>query len=164
MAESLIVEGTTKDERYRTLLPQAKALVEGETDLIAALANVTAALDMSFDWLWTGFYLVKGEQLVLGPFQGPIACTRIPFGRGVCGSAWKENRTLIVPDVDAFPGHIACSSSAKSEIVVPVRNAAGTVVAVLDVDADRLAEYDETDARYLEELVAALAPLFGNGQ
>lgn len=163
MAESLIVTGGSKEERYRTLLPQAKALIDGETDLVAALANLTAALDMSFSWLWTGFYLVKGEQLVLGPFQGPIACTRIPYGRGVCGSAWKENRTLIVPDVEAFPGHIACSSSSKSEIVVPVRGKDGAVKAVLDVDADTLAVFDEVDARYLEELVAELAGLFDAG-
>lgn len=160
MAETLIVQGDTKDERYRTLLPQAQALLAGETDLIAALANLSAAIDMSFNWLWTGFYLVKGQQLVLGPFQGPIACTRIPFGRGVCGAAWKENRTLIVPDVEAFPGHIACSSAARSEIVLPVRDASGTVVAVLDIDADTLAAFDKTDARYLEELVAGLSPLF----
>ena len=119
MAEHLIIQGADKQERYQTLLPQALALIESETDQIAALANLCAALHSSFDWLCTGFYLVKGQQLVLGPFQGPIACTRIPFGKGVCGSAWQAGKTLVVDDVDAFPGHIACSSSARSEIVLP---------------------------------------------
>ncbi|OHX10870.1 diguanylate cyclase, partial [Chromobacterium sphagni] len=128
MAENLIIEGDNKEEKYQALLPQAHALIAGETDLVAALANLSSALAMTFGWLWTGFYLVKGEQLVLGPFQGPIACTRIPRGRGVCGSAWEQSRTLVVADVDAFPGHIACSSSARSEVVVPIRNAAGAVV------------------------------------
>ncbi|RXZ42623.1 GAF domain-containing protein [Crenobacter cavernae] len=160
MAESLLVDGNSKDERYRTLLPQARALITGETDLVAALANLAAALNTTFPRLWTGFYLVKGEQLVLGPFQGPIACTRIPYGRGVCGAAWKENRTLVVPDVDTFPGHIACSSSTRSEIVVPVRDADGRVVAVLDIDADTPSAFDETDAVHLERLVKTLAPLF----
>ncbi|WP_047249761.1 GAF domain-containing protein [Chromobacterium subtsugae] len=160
MAEHLIVENGGKEEKYQALLPQAHALVAGETDLVAALANLSAALAMTFDWLWTGFYLVKGEQLVLGPFQGPIACTRIPHGRGVCGSAWAQNRTLLVDDVDAFPGHIACSSSARSEVVVPIRDAAGKVVAVLDIDSDQLSSFDQTDADYLERLVAPLAALF----
>jgi len=160
MAESLIVDGGSKEERYQTLLPQAEALITGETDLIAALANLSAALATTFDWLWTGFYLVKGEQLVLGPFQGPIACTRIPHGRGVCGSAWARNETLVVPDVDAFPGHIACSSAARSEIVVPIHDATGRVVAVLDVDSTELASFDTTDARHLEALVAKLSQLF----
>jgi len=160
MAEHLIIQGETKEEKYQTLLPQAQALVQYEDDLIAALANLTAALHSSFDWLWTGFYLVKGQQLVLGPFQGPIACTRIPHGKGVCGSAWAQNSTLVVPDVDAFPGHIACSSSARSEIVVPVRNAAGDVVAVLDVDSASLNQFDDIDARYLENICQALQHLF----
>ncbi|WP_199052328.1 GAF domain-containing protein [Aquitalea sp. ASV15] len=160
MAEHLTIQGETKEEKYQTLLPQAQALVQYEDDQIAALANLAAALHASFDWLWTGFYLVKGQQLVLGPFQGPIACTRIPHGKGVCGSAWAQNRTLIVPDVDAFPGHIACSSSARSEIVVPVRNAAGAVVAVLDVDSTRLDQFDTTDAQYLETICQALQHLF----
>lgn len=160
MAEHLTIQGETKEEKYQTLLPQAQALVQYEDDQIAALANLVAALHASFDWLWTGFYLVKGQQLVLGPFQGPIACTRIPHGKGVCGSAWAQNRTLIVPDVDAFPGHIACSSSARSEIVVPVRNAAGAVVAVLDVDSTRLDQFDTTDAQYLETICQALQHLF----
>ncbi|RQO73295.1 diguanylate cyclase [Aquitalea sp. FJL05] len=160
MAEHLTIQGETKEEKYQTLLPQAQALVQYEDDQIAALANLAAALHASFDWLWTGFYLVKGQQLVLGPFQGPIACTRIPHGKGVCGSAWAQNRTLIVPDVDAFPGHIACSSSARSEIVVPVRNAAGEVVAVLDVDSAQLDQFDASDAQYLESICQALQHLF----
>lgn len=160
MAENLIIEGDSKEEKYQALLPQAHALIIGETDVVAALANLSAALASTFGWLWTGFYLVKGEQLVLGPFQGPIACTRIPRGRGVCGSAWAQNRTLLVDDVDAFPGHIACSSSARSEVVVPIRNAAGVVMAVLDVDSDQLGSFDQTDARYLERIVEPLAKLF----
>ncbi|HJV05864.1 MAG TPA: GAF domain-containing protein [Chromobacteriaceae bacterium] len=163
MAETLTIQGQSKEERYQALLPQAKALVEDETDLIAALANLSAALTMTFDWLWTGFYLVKAGQLVLGPFQGPIACTRIGYGKGVCGSAWQHNQTLIVPDVEAFPGHIACSSDSRSEIVVPIHDAAGQVVAILDVDSANLATFDATDARYLEEIVTALTPLFPAG-
>ena len=163
MAETLTIQGQSKEERYQALLPQAKALVEDETDLIAALANLSAALAMTFDWLWTGFYLVKAGQLVLGPFQGPIACTRIGYGKGVCGSAWQHNQTLIVPDVEAFPGHIACSSDSRSEIVVPIHDATGQVVAILDVDSANLATFDATDARYLEEIVTALTPLFPAG-
>ena len=160
MAEHLTIQGETKEEKYQTLLPQAQALVQHEDDRIAALANLAAALHSTFDWLWTGFYLVKNQQLVLGPFQGPIACTRIPHGKGVCGSAWAQNRTLVVPDVDAFPGHIACSSSARSEIVVPIRDAGGTGVAVLDVDSSKLNQFDSTDARYLEQICTALQHLF----
>ncbi|WP_374556216.1 GAF domain-containing protein [Aquitalea pelogenes] len=160
MAEHLTIQGETKEEKYQTLLPQAQALVQYEDDQIAALANLTAALHSTFDWLWTGFYLVKNQQLVLGPFQGPIACTRIAHGKGVCGSAWAQNRTLVVPDVDAFPGHIACSSSARSEIVVPVHNSRGEVVAVLDVDSSSLDQFDSTDARYLEQICQAVQHLF----
>ncbi|AXE33204.1 GAF domain-containing protein [Chromobacterium phragmitis] len=160
MAENLIIEAGSKEEKYQALLPQAHALIAGETDLIAALANLSSALAMTFNWLWTGFYLVKGEQLVLGPFQGPIACTRIPHGRGVCGSAWAQNQTLLVTDVDAFPGHIACSSSARSEVVVPIRDAGGKVAAVLDIDSADLASFDQIDADYLERIVAPLAALF----
>ncbi|WP_189535029.1 GAF domain-containing protein [Paludibacterium paludis] len=156
MAESLIIKGNNKEERYRTLLPQVTALCSGETDRIALLANLAAALNMTFDWLWVGFYLVKGSELVLGPFQGPIACTRIPFGKGVCGTAWKENRTLIVDDVETFPGHIACSSLARSEIVVPLRDRTGAVIGVLDVDADRKTCFDVVDATYLDMLIASL--------
>jgi L-methionine (R)-S-oxide reductase len=152
MAEDLLVAAGKKQEQYETLLPQIKALVEGEPDLVANLANTVAALKEQFGWFWVGFYLVKGEDLVLGPFQGPIACTRIRYGKGVCGSSWKEAQTLIVPDVEQFPGHIACSSLSKSEIVVPViRN--GKVIGVLDVDSEKLDQFDTTDKKYLEDIV-----------
>jgi GAF domain-containing protein len=160
MAEQLIIEGSSKAEKYQSLLPQTQALLEHESDQTAALANLCAALKMTFDWLWVGFYVVKNGELVLAPFQGPIACTRIPYGKGVCGAAWKEAHTLIVPDVDAFPGHIACSSSSRSEIVVPVRLPDGQVVAVLDVDSEQLNQFDDVDARYLESIVAPLGRLF----
>ena len=153
MAEDLEIIQGSKDEQYQTLLPQIKALLEGEPDLIANLANIAAALKEQFGWLWIGFYLVKKDELVLGPFQGPVACTRIRKGRGVCGSSWAEAKTLIVPDVEKFPGHIACSSLSRSEIVVPIlRN--NEVVAVLDADSADLDVYDETDQRYLEEIVS----------
>ncbi|MCM5528242.1 GAF domain-containing protein [Parasegetibacter sp. NRK P23] len=153
MAEDLLVEQGTKEEQYKSLVPQLKALVEGEPDLIANLANISGGLKEQFRWWWVGFYLVKESELVLGPFQGPIACTRIKKGKGVCGTSWERAETLIVPDVDAFPGHIACSSLSKSEIVVPVvRN--GEVVAVLDVDSEHLDHFDETDKKFLEEIVA----------
>lgn len=139
---------------YATLLPQIKALVEGESNRVANLANVAAALKQTFGFFWVGFYLVEDGELVLGPFQGPIACTRIRYGRGVCGTAWKEGKTLIVPDVDKFPGHIACSSASRSEIVVPIYNKEKEVVGVLDIDSDRLAEFDETDREWLERIVA----------
>lgn len=151
MAEELCIGAGSKEEKYRELLPQLQALVGTETDLVANLANIAAALKQTFGFFWVGFYIVKGEELVLGPFQGPIACTRIRFGKGVCGTAWKEARTLIVPDVEQFPGHIACSSDSKSEIVVPVIRQ-GIVAGVLDVDSDSLNCFDETDARYLEEV------------
>ena len=141
------------------MLPQLGALLDGETDVVANLANVAAALKQTFDFFWVGFYVVKGDCLVLGPFQGPVACTRIRYGKGVCGTAWKEARTVVVPDVDLFPGHIACSSASRSEIVVPVRQGE-TVVAVLDIDSDWLAAFDETDAHYLERLAAQVARLF----
>lgn len=152
MAENLIVASGTKSSRYETLLPQIEALVAGEEDLTANLANIAAALRQTFGFFWVGFYLVKASELVLGPFQGPIACTRIALGKGVCGASWKEKKTLLVPNVDEFPGHIACSSDSKSEIVVPFFNSQGEVVMVLDVDSDRLAEFDEVDQRYLEAL------------
>ncbi len=156
MAEELIVRAdATRQERYAELLPQIRSLVGSESHLVANLANVAAALKQAFGFFWVGFYLVDGDTLVLGPFQGPIACTRIPYGKGVCGSAWKEARTVIVPDVDAFPGHIACSSASKSEIVVPVK-VDGEVVAVLDVDSDRLDDFTAIDAAGLEAVVAAL--------
>jgi GAF domain-containing protein len=152
MAEDLqIIEGS-KAEQYQTLLPQIKALLEGEPDLIANLANISAALKEQFGWLWIGFYLVKNNQLVLGPFQGPVACTRIKKGRGVCGTSWAEAKTMIVPDVEKFSGHIACSSLSRSEIVVPII-LNDEVVAVLDADSEALDTYDETDQQYLEEIL-----------
>lgn len=155
MAEDLNIAQGTKEEKYRTLLPQLKSLLEGEDDLIANLANASAALKETFGFFWVGFYLVKGEVLVLGPFQGPIACTRIKKGRGVCGTAWAKAQTLVVPDVDAFPGHIACSSLSRSEIVVPLRRG-DEVWGVLDIDSEELNSFDETDARFLEELCSWL--------
>jgi GAF domain-containing protein len=153
MAEDLnIISSTDKAEQYKSLVPQIEALLYGEADLIANLANVCAALKEQFKWFWVGFYMVKNKELVLGPFQGPVACTRIALGKGVCGAAWKRAETLIVPDVDAFPGHIACSSLSKSEIVVPLFNN-GKVVAVLDVDSEAPDQFDETDAHYLEQIV-----------
>lgn len=153
MAENLVVsQSTDKKERYEVLLPQVRSLVEGETDIVANLSNVVAALRQSFGFFWVGFYIVRDNQLVLGPFQGPIACTRINFGRGVCGTTWKEGKTILVPNVDEFPGHIACSSDSKSEIVVPVfKN--GSVAMVLDVDSDRLNDFDNTDLEYLQKLM-----------
>jgi len=164
MAEDLkIIEGS-KAEIYQSLIPQIKGLLDGEPDLIANLANVAAALKEQFNWLWVGFYLVKpsssaqgDDELVLGPFQGPVACTRIKKGRGVCGAAWQNATTLIVPDVEKFPGHIACSSLSRSEIVVPLFHN-NEVWAVLDVDSELLDEFDETDKKYLEEIVKPLSP------
>jgi GAF domain-containing protein len=152
MAESIAIDSKlSKKERYQALLPQIKALTEGETDLIANLANISAALKYGMDFFWVGFYLVKDNQLVLGPFQGTVACTRIAFDRGVCGACYREQKTLIVPDVEAFPGHIACSSLSRSEVVVPIFHQ-GKVVMVLDVDSTELNDYDEIDQYYLEEL------------
>ena len=171
--EKLIITAEDKESLYRELLPQIASLIAGETDLIANMANTAAALMEAFGFLWVGVYLVKpvhdeggstGENLVLGPFQGPLACTRIPYGRGVCGSAWKERKTLIVPDVDAFPGHIACSSLSRSEIVVPLfaggssgKVDEGRVVGVLDIDSREPGTFDETDRKYLEEIAALFA-------
>ena len=155
MAEQLIIKGETKQERYDALLPQIEAVVEGESDLIANMANVAAMLHETFRFWWTGFYRVVGEELVLGPFQGPMACTRIRKGRGVCGTAWAKNETQVVPDVEKFPGHIACSSASRSEIVVPIRHE-GNIVAVLDIDSAQLATFDETDRQYLERIVQLL--------
>jgi len=153
MAEELIVApGASKTDTYETLLPQLAALVESENDKVANLANVAAALRETFHWWWVGFYLVKENQLVLGPFQGPVACTRISFGKGVCGTAWKESKSIYVPDVDKFPGHIACSSSSVSEIVVPILDATGKVLGVLDVDSERYDVLDQTDVLYLEKV------------
>ena len=156
MAEDLHLIPGTKQEQYASLFPQVKALLEGETDLVANMANLAAALKEQFGWLWVGFYLVKQDELVLGPFQGPVACTRIKKGRGVCGSAWEQNQTVIVPDVEKFPGHIACSSLSRSEIVVPVRRN-GELMAVLDVDSTDLASFDETDRQWLEEMVRLIS-------
>ena len=156
MAEDLTIIAGTKEEQYEALLPQLKGLLEGETDLVANLANITAALKEQFGWLWVGFYLVKEEELVLGPFQGPVACTRIKKGRGVCGSSWASAKTLIVPDVEKFPGHIACSSLSRSEIVLPLfKN--GEVAGVLDVDSADLAAFDETDKQYLEKIIQLIS-------
>lgn len=152
MAEDLKIIGGTKQEQYEALLPQIKGLLSGEPDLIANLANISAALHEQFGWLWVGFYIVKEDALVLGPFQGPVACTRIRKGKGVCGTSWEKETTLIVPDVEKFPGHIACSSKSKSEIVVPlIRN--GKVIAVLDVDSEALDHFDATDQQYLEQIL-----------
>jgi L-methionine (R)-S-oxide reductase len=151
MAEDLNIVNGSKDKQYESLLPQIGALIAGEDDLIANLGNICAALKEQFNFLWVGFYLVKDNELVLGPFQGPVACTRIAKGKGVCGMAWEQAKTVTVPDVDAFPGHIACSSSSKSEIVLPiVRN--GSVVAVLDVDSTALNHFDGTDSLYLQQV------------
>lgn len=153
MSENLIIQGNNKQELYENLLPQIKSLVECETDEIANMANVSASLKDTFNFWWVGFYRVIDNELVLGPFQGPLACTRIRKGKGVCGTAWQEAKTQIVPDVDAFPGHIACSSLTRSEIVVPIiRN--GVVVAVLDIDSEKPANFDEVDKENLEKLVA----------
>lgn len=155
MAEDLQIVKGDKVEQYQNLISQIKGLLTGEPDLIANLANVTAALKEQFGWFWIGFYLVKNDELVLGPFQGPVACTRIKKGRGVCGTSWAKAETLIVPDVEQFPGHIACSSLSKSEIVVPLIKE-GTVWGVLDVDSDRLDQFDATDQLYLEAILALI--------
>ena len=158
MAEELIQVKGSKVEQYENLIPQLKALVEGEQNHIANLANITAALKETFHFFWVGFYLMEGDELVLGPFQGPIACTRIRKGKGVCGAAWEQKQTLVVPDVDAFPGHIACSSISKSEIVVPIfKN--GQVVGVLDVDSENYNTFDTNDAHYLNQICQWLSDL-----
>lgn len=153
--EELIITGQTKREKYETLLPQIASVIEDEPDMIANMANVAAMLHETFRFWWTGFYRVQGEQLVLGPFQGPLACTRIAKGRGVCGTAWQEARTLVVKDVHQFPGHIACSSASQSEIVVPILKE-NVVVGVLDIDSEKPAFFDEVDALYLEQVVKIL--------
>jgi L-methionine (R)-S-oxide reductase len=157
MAEDLSIGHGTKEEQYRSLIPQLKGLLDGETDIVANLGNIAAALKEQFGWLWVGFYLVKGGELVLGPFQGPVACTRIRKGKGVCGTAWEQAETIIVPDVEKFPGHIACSSLSKSEIVIPlIRD--NEVIGVLDIDSATYGQFDETDKRFLETIVAL--PIF----
>ena len=156
MSEDLSIITGSKQEQYQSLLPQIKGLLEGESDLVANLANTVAALKEQFGWLWVGFYIVKKNELVLAPFQGPVACTRIRKGKGVCGSSWAGAKTLIVPDVEKFPGHIACSSLSRSEIVVPViRN--GEVIAVLDADSEQLNQFDTTDQYYLEQIVELIS-------
>ena len=156
MAEELIVpQAGTKAQKYEALIPQIQALIAGETDLVANLANIAASLKYGLGFFWVGFYLVKNQQLVLGPFQGPVACTRIMPGKGVCGAAWQQAKTIIVPDVDQFPGHIACSSDAKSEIVIPVQ-INGQVAMVLDVDSDQLNAFDATDQQYLSKILQQL--------
>ncbi len=156
MSESLIVKGDSKKELYENLLPQIEALVECEADVIANMANVSACLKDTFNFWWVGFYRVFEDTLILGPFQGPLACTRIRKGKGVCGTAWQEAKTILVPDVDAFPGHIACSSLTKSEIVVPIINK-GMVTAVLDIDSEKADNFDETDRIYLEKIASLIA-------
>ncbi len=153
--EELIITGQTKQEKYETLLPQIASVIEDEPDMIANMANVAAMLHETFRFWWTGFYRVQGEQLVLGPFQGPLACTRIAKGRGVCGTAWQEAQTLVVKDVHQFPGHIACSSASQSEIVVPILKD-NVVIGVLDIDSEKPALFDEVDAFYLEQVVKTL--------
>ena len=156
MAEDLTIAKTgSKEEQYQSLIPQIEALLYGETDQIANMANISAALKEQFNWFWVGFYLVKNDELVLGPFQGPVACTRIKKGKGVCGSSWKQNEVLIVPNVDEFPGHIACASASKSEIVLPVYKN-GNIIGVLDVDSEYLAHFDEVDGKYLNQIIKFL--------
>ncbi|MHA4895143.1 GAF domain-containing protein [Pedobacter sp. PWIIR3] len=156
MAEDLtIITDTSKEEQYLSLIPQIKGLLTGEDDQIANLANVAAALKEQFNWFWVGFYLVKNEELVLGPFQGPVACTRIKKGKGVCGASWERGETIVVPDVDEFPGHIACASASRSEIVLPLFSK-GKVIGVLDVDSEHLAHFDEIDALYLNQIIVLL--------
>lgn len=156
MSEELKITAVSKEEKYRELLPQVKALIEGETDIIANMANICAALKYGMSFFWVGFYLVKNDELVLGPFQGPVACTRIQKGKGVCGTAWQKEKTVIVDDVDKFPGHIACSSLSKSEIVLPLFNSAREITGVFDVDSDELNCFDTTDKKYLNEILQLL--------
>jgi L-methionine (R)-S-oxide reductase len=156
MSQELILTGTRKEEMYRQLLPQIQNLLKGEKDAVANMANTCAALQQAFKFLWVGFYRVIDNELVLGPFQGPIACTRIAFGKGVCGTAWKEKKSILVPDVHVFPGHIACSSLSNSEVVVPIMKNQ-EVIAVLDIDSERKNDFDETDLTYLEELCTWLS-------
>jgi GAF domain-containing protein len=158
MAEDLNIQSGTKKEQYESLIPQIQGLLQGENNLVANLANISAALKEQFNWWWVGFYWIHEDELVLGPFQGPVACTRIKKGRGVCGGAWELGKTLIVEDVEKFPGHIACSSASKSEIVVPVYQQ-NNILGVLDVDSEHLSHFDEIDQLYLEKIVALLPSL-----
>lgn len=156
MSQELHITATSKEEKYRELFPQIKSLVEGETDMIANMANICSALKYSMNFFWVGFYLIKNNELVLGPFQGTIACTRIQKGKGVCGKSWELNDVIIVEDVDQFPGHIACSSLSKSEIVLPVYNSNKEIIGVLDVDSDEYCSFDRTDEFWLKQIVALL--------
>lgn len=156
MAEDLQISGNTKEEIYQSIVPQIKALVEGETDIIANMANVCAVLKYGLNFFWVGFYLVKNNQLVLGPFQGPVACTRIHLGKGVCGTSWQNNEVIIVDDVDTFPGHIACSSLSKSEIVLPIYNSNKEIIGVFDVDSDTYKTFDKIDELYLTQILELL--------
>jgi len=163
MAENIhFTAQADREQRYLEILPQIEALIAGETDLIANLANICAVLRETFGFFWVGFYLVKADELVLGPFQGPLACTRIQLGKGVCGTAWQTQKSQLVPDVDAFPGHIACSSASRSEVVIPVLDQ-GKVTMVLDVDSDKLDDFDEIDVSYLEKLAALVAQQHPHG-
>lgn len=156
MAEELQISGHSKEEKYHSLLPQIQALVDGEGDMVANMANTCAALKQYFQFLWVGFYLVKENQLVLGPFQGPVACTRIHKGKGVCGTSWAKAEVIIVDDVEQFPGHIACSLSSKSEIVLPIYNSSKEIIGVLDIDSDQLGSFDLIDANYLQQIIQLL--------
>jgi GAF domain-containing protein len=155
MAEDLHINKGNKEEQYISLIPQIQAILDGETDAIANMANVCAALKEQFDFFWVGFYLVKADELLLGPFQGPVACTRIRLGRGVCGTSWKEERVIIVPDVEKFPGHIACSSLSKSEIVLPLLKE-NKIIGVLDVDSEHYDKFDSVDEKYLQQIIDLL--------
>lgn len=158
MAEELILSANlSKEEKYQQLIPQINALVSGETDSIANVSNIMAALKYSFNWLWVGVYFVKNDELVLGPFQGPIACTRIKKGKGVCGASWEQNKILVVPNVDEFPGHIACSSASKSEIVLPILNNKNEVVMIFDIDSEHFNHFDATDEKYLSEVTQLIS-------
>lgn len=160
MAENLLIDATaSKKDKYELLLPQISALISGEPNLVANIANTMAALKQTFEWLWVGVYFVEGETLVLGPFQGPIACTRIAFGKGVCGTSWREKQSILVPDVDAFPGHIACSSLSKSELVVPIFKK-DEVIAIIDIDSEHLNDFDETDLQFVERIARVLESTF----
>ena len=162
MAENLVIpQQASREEKYVALWPQLQALVEGESDYVANLANIAAALHQTFSFFWVGFYLVRDEELVLGPFQGPIACTRIAFGKGVCGTAWKNLAPIVVPNVEEFPGHIACSSQSKSEVVIPIQDENGAVVGVLDVDSDVLNDFNETDVVHLRKISQLAAKCMG---
>ena len=156
MAENILITSTGKKERYAELLPQLEALLQGEEDLVACMANTAAALRQAMGFFWVGFYIVKKEELVLGPFQGPVACVRIRKGKGVCGTSWDQKKTILVPDVEKFPGHIACSSESRSEIVVPILSPEGNVTAVLDADSDRPDDFDDTDKEMLEHICMLL--------